>query len=107
MAVPDTDQLEEIQLTLIEDASFLSGLWTTSEVLGYFNRRQSQFLKQTQIVAAFQLLDWTPGQPNHALPEDWIDTILARWFDTPSGRFSPLPISDTFELDHYSPETAL
>ena len=107
MAVTDQDQLTEVQLRLIEDSTFSSGLWSTTEVLGYFSRRQSQFLAQTGIVAAIARLDWIPGQPDHDLPEDWLATRLARWHDTLSGTATPLPQSDVFELDHLDQQNTL
>jgi hypothetical protein len=107
MSLTDQDLLLTVEQRLIEDASFSSGLWTVAEVLGYANQRQTQFLKETHLVAAWADLDWTPGQPERDLPPDWIDTILARWRDTATGDYHVLPASDTFELDHVSPQTAL
>lgn len=103
----DADQLTEIASVLIEDASFTSGLWSLAEILGYFNQRQYRFLKETLIVAAWTTVVWVPGQPDATLPDDWIATLVARWHDTALNTYQVLPRSDSFELDHISPQTAL
>lgn len=107
MSIPDTDQLAEIASTLIEDSAFSSGLWSFTEVLGYLNQRQYRFLKETQLVAAWGTIPWTPGQPDSDLPTDWIATICARWYDAALNTYHVLPPSDSFELDHADPQTAL
>lgn len=105
--VTDSDLLLELQALLIEDASFSSGLWSLSEVLTYLNQRQYRFLKETRATAAWTVLGWIPGQPEGDLPADWIDTLAARWHDLVTDRYHPLAGSDSFELDHYDPQTAL
>ncbi len=107
MNLRDTHALATIQTALIEDASFSSGLWSTAEVLGYLIQRQSQFIKETHCVAAWADLPWIPGQPERDLPPDWVDTILVRWHDAALTDYYVLPQSDSFELDHVSPETTL
>src|SRR5258708_2631343 len=103
----DTDALTEIQNGLIEDATFSSALWMTAEVLGYFNLRQYAFLKRTRITASWTMVPWVPAQPEHDLPADWIDTIAARWHSFADETWTPVPRSDSFELDHASQDTAL
>lgn len=100
MATTDLELLALIRAALIEDASFSSGLWTLAEVLRYFNQRQYRFLKETTILVGLATLGWTPGQPAQDLPPDWIATVSARWHDFGSGRWYPLPPSDSFQLDH-------
>lgn len=107
MSVRDTEPLAEIQSALIEDATFSSGLWTSAEVLGYLNQRQYLFLKLTHLGVAWAELSVIPGQPDLDLPEDWIDTVLARWHDDLTDTYTVLPASDSFELDHADPQTAL
>lgn len=100
MAITDQDQLLEVQAVLQEDATFSNGLWTLAEVLGYFNQRQYRFLNDTKILAARADLPWIPGEAEHALPEDWMVTIAASWFDAASREVTPLPPSDSYEMDH-------
>jgi hypothetical protein len=99
MAVTDQDQLLELQAVLQEDATFSNGLWSLTEVLTYFNQRQYRFLFETKILAAWALIPWIPGEAQQPLPVDWITTIHAAWQALASGEWTPLPASDTFELD--------
>lgn len=103
----DAEVLTEVASATIEDALFSSGLWTITEILAYTNLRQQRFLKATRCVAGTAIIPWTPGQPEHDLPADWIDTILARWHSFVEDTWVPIPQSDSFELDHISPDTAL
>ena len=100
MSVTDTDQLTELQLALQEDATFSNGLWTPVEVLGYFNQRQYRFLKETGIIAAWAVIPWIPQETTQPLPPDWIATLAVLWQDLTTGIYTPLPPSDTWELDH-------
>ena len=100
MSVTDTDLLTEIQLALQEDATVSNGLWTLSEVRGYFNQRQYRFLKETGILAAWAVIPWVPQETTQPLPADWIATLAVLWQDLATGVYSPLPPSDTWELDH-------
>src|ERR1700682_444182 len=99
MAITALDQLGEIQATLQEDGTFSNGLWTLAEVVGYFNQRQYRFLFETKILAAIATLGWTPEEEQHALPDDWIATIAATWWDFASDEIFPLPRTDRFEMD--------
>lgn len=101
MSVTDLDQLQEIQLTLQEDATFSNGLWSLPEVLAYWNQRQYRFLFETKLVAAELTFSWIPGQPQMDLPPDWIDTILVGWHDLAAGNWRPLPPTDLFEASHH------
>lgn len=103
----DLEVLTEVTTGVIEDPSFSSGLWSLAEVLSYFNLRQQRFLKATRVTAAVAIVPWTPGQPEHDLPVDWIDTVCARWHSFVEETWVPIPQSDSFELDHITPETAL
>lgn len=101
MAITDTDQLTEIGLLLHEDpVAWSNGLWSLTEVLGYWNQRQYRFLKETQILAAWTTIPWTPAVPEQPLPVDWIVSIAAAWRDYVSGTSFVLPSSDQFETDH-------
>jgi hypothetical protein len=103
----DAEVLTQIADCLIEDPSYLSGLWALPEILAYANLRQQRFLKATKVVAAVAIIPWVPGQPEADLPVDWIDTVCARWHNFVLDTWVPLPQSDSFELDHVSPDTAL
>ena len=104
----ETDQLVEVRLVLQEDATFSNGLWTLPEVLGYFNQRQYRFLFETKILAARTAVNWTPGESQQPLPDDWIATIAAAWHDFATGQHTPLPKGDLFQMDHLlSPEQAV
>ena len=81
MSVTDLDLLGEIQLVLQEDATFSNGLWSLTEVIGYFNQRQYRFLFETKILAAGATIGWVPSVPQQPLPTDWITTIAAMWHD--------------------------
>src|ERR1019366_1420014 len=100
MAITDLDQLTELQLALQEDATFSNGLWTLAEVVGYFNQRQYRFLKETGIIAAWAVIPWIPQETTQPLPPDWIAPLAVLWQDLATGTYSPLPPSDTWELDH-------
>lgn len=107
MATTDLDQLTEIQAVLQEDAVFFNGIWTTAEVVAYFNQRQYRFLVETKLLASTITLGWIAGEPQQPLPPDWIATIAAAWHDLASGIWTPLPRSDFFEMDHLTgPEGA-
>jgi|SRR5665213_204103 len=103
----DTDAVGEITQAVIEEPTFASGLWTEAEILTYMNLRQYRFLKATRVIAATAIVPWVPGQPEHDLPADWIDTVTARWHSFADETWVPIPASDSFELDHLTPETAL
>ena len=107
MSVTDQDQLLEIQAVLQEDATFSNGLWTLTEVLGYFNQRQYRFLFETKILAAIQTIFWVPGQEQLPLPDDWITTIACTWHDYASDEIYPLPRTDRFEMDRLLGPTAV
>lgn len=103
----DAEVLTEVQSATIEDASFSSGLWTTAEVLNYMRLRQQRMLKATRVTAAVAIVPWVPNNPEADLPTDWIDTICARWHSFADERWFPIPQSDSFELDHLTPDTTL
>lgn len=103
----DTEVMTELANATIEDVAFASGLWTIAEILTYMNQRQQRFLKATRVTAATAIVAWVPGQPEAALPTDWIDTICGRWHSFADEKWFPIPQSDSFELDHLTPDTAL
>lgn len=103
----DAEVLTEIASSLIEDPAYLSGLWTVDEILTYMMQRQQRFLKATRVTAATAIVPWVPGQPESDLPQDWIDTICARWHSFADETWVPIPQSDSFELDHVTPDTTL
>lgn len=103
----DTEVLTEVASAVLEDGAFSSGLWTVAEILQYATLRQFRFLKRTRATAVYATLGWVPGQPEHDLPADHIETIAARWHSFVDDTWVPVPQSDSFELDHVTPETAL
>lgn len=108
MSVTDLDQLLEVQAILQEDATFSNGIWSLVEVLAYFNQRQYRFLVETKILAANATLGWIAGVVQQPLPPDWIATIATAWHDLVSDQWTPLPPTDSFEMDHIlSPEAAV
>lgn len=103
----DQEILTEVASAVLEDPAYLTGLWTLSEVLGYLNLRQQRLLKRTRVTAATAILPTTPGVPEYALPADWIDTIAVRWHSLVDDQWYPVDESDSFELDHITPDTTL
>lgn len=96
--------LSEVQQHLVEPtvdggATFGSGLWTVTEVIGYFNQRQYRFLKDTQILLTRAALPTTPNVNRQPYPSDWIVTSHASWQAT-DGSFVEIPRGDTWEADH-------
>jgi hypothetical protein len=103
----DTEILTEVATGVIEDPAYLSGLWTVAEVLGYLNLRNQRFLKRTRVVAAVAIIPWVPGQPEANLPTDWIDTVCCRWHSFVDDSWTSVDGTDSYELDHMTPETTL
>lgn len=99
--VVDTEFLNDLQWLLVEPqdggVTWPSGLWTPAEVLASINRVQSQFLRQTQITAAWAQLAVVSGTPTLGYPDDYILTqeiVLAA-----GGTSSELARSGTWQLD--------
>jgi hypothetical protein len=107
MSILDTDMIAEIADQLIETAGFSTALWSVAEVVRACNQRQDRFLKETQLLISTATLGWTPAQPEHDLPPDWVETMVASWHDSATDAWHPLPAADAFELDHMTPDTAL
>lgn len=103
----DAEVFAEVYSGVIEDPTFASGLWTNVELNAYANLRQQRFLKATRVCASVAIVPWVPGQPDANLPVDWMDTVCARWHSFAEEKWVPIPQSDSFELDHLTPETAL
>lgn len=106
MTLLDTVILGSIQLHLVEPldsgASWASGFWTVSEVVGYLNQRQYQLLKETLILIDTATLPTIPNVLRHALPQDWIATYDVQWHDADGG-WKELPQSDSYATDHAIP----
>lgn len=105
-ACTDAALLAEIQLALVEDATFSTALWSLAEVVRYMNQRQTRFLVETKCLTAWTTLQGIPGQALYDLPSDWIATVAAAWHDLTTGLWTPLPATDSFELDHLSHDYA-
>jgi len=104
MAITDQEVLDEIQETLIETqdsgATWSSGFWTVSEVIGYLNDVQYDFLKKTLLLVTPTTLNTIPNTRRHALPQDWIATYDAAFKSSAATPvYSPLSRSDERELD--------
>ena len=95
MAVLDTDQFTEVQNKLLEDAAFLSGLWTVAEVQALFNQRENRFNRDTKLMLAVEDVPVPAGTVQVVLPPDWIATQRAAWNDK-AGNFTPVERSSRF-----------
>lgn len=105
MAVLDTEFLNDLQWLLVEPqdggATWPSGLWIAAEVLASINRVQSEFLRRTEITAAWTIIPVIAGDPIVTVPQDYIlasDVI----FQGPTTA-KPLARSDEWELDRAIP----
>lgn len=103
MSITDQQVLSEIQSLLIEPVdggvTWASGLWTTSEVIGYLNQRQRRFLDETEVVVKHSSdIANIPNTLRHALPSDWISTSRVVFKD-PLGNYYEVPRADEFQLD--------
>ncbi len=102
----DQEVFTEIQYAMEETpndgASFLSDLWTISEVIDYLNQRQRQFLKNTGVVLSRDTLITIPTQVRHPLPDDFIAMYHVAW-RTPASKYYELRRGDLWEIDHGDP----
>lgn len=105
MAITDQTVLNEIQGHLVEPqdngATWASGHWTVSEVIGHLNNIQYDFLKRTQILLKRGSLATLPEVFRHDLPVDLISIHRVVWksADTPAV-YTEVPRSDGWEADH-------
>lgn len=107
MAITDMDQLVEIQQRLVEtDLTFTSGLWTLTEIAGYYNQRHNRFNRDTKLLLAQAAIPVTAGSPTADYPQDWIATQRASWKDTASGMYTPVERSDRFAAAMGMPTTS-
>lgn len=106
MSVTDIQVLNEIQYAVVEPvdggASYVSGLWSVDEVIGYLNQREHQFLHDTAAIFTRATLVSVPNTHRHILPADWIMTQRAAWHAA-DGSITELPRSDGWEADHALP----
>lgn len=103
MSVTDQTILEQIQRMSLEGsgdlgATWPSGMWTLTEVLGYLNQRQNRFLAATGLMWTVLETAITTGQSNQPNPTDWIATIFLA-YKTSAGLYRELPRLDALELD--------
>lgn len=103
-AVSDRVLTYEIQYHMLEPPSaaqeFLSGKWTRDEVLGYWNARQRQFLKDTMLVMEVGVVPTLPATLEHDLPPDWIATRAAAWAPSTLGSYyQEVPKGSGWEAD--------
>lgn len=104
MAVLDTEFLDDLQWLLVEPqdggVTWPSGLWTQAEVLAAVNRVQSEFLRRTEITAAWAKIEVTGGDPIVPVPQDYIlASEVIYGGDDATTPAIPLPRSDEWELD--------
>lgn len=99
--VGDTEFLNDLQWLLVEPqdggVSWPSGLWSVTEVLAAINRVQSEFLRRTEVTAAWAALPVTAGDGTVDLPTDYILTEDAVFADGTSA--TPLARADDWGLD--------
>lgn len=90
----DQELLNEIQYHMLETpndgASWISELWTDTEVLSYINSRQQRFLTETGIVVSRATLTTIPNTPRHTLPQDWIATRRMVWKTLTGNSYTPV-----------------
>jgi hypothetical protein len=101
----DTEFLNDLQWLLVEPqdggGTWPSGLWTAAEVLASINRVQSEFLRRTEITAAWVIIPVTAGDPIVTVPQDYI-LASELIFQGPTTA-TPLARSDEWELDRAIP----
>ena len=107
MAIADTTILSELQRVTLENtgdggATWPSGMWTLTEVLGYLNQRQARFLAAAGLTWTVAETAITISQSNQAAPVDWIATIFLA-YKSAAGQYRELPLMDALELDLASP----
>jgi hypothetical protein len=97
----DRDLLTELQFALIEPPdggdSWPSLIWTRPEVLDAVNSSIRALCRGVHLDVARVELPMTAGQPQLALPADWLATAYLVWADA-RGR-TPLGPADSFESD--------
>lgn len=103
MSITDQTILAEMQRVTLEGvgdlgATWPSGMWTLTEVLGYLNQRQDRFLAATGIMWTVNNTAVTTGQADQANPTNWIATLLVA-YKTSAGLYRELPRLDALELD--------
>lgn len=103
MAITDQAIFNEIQNSLLETpnsgASYSSGHWTASEVIGYANTRQQEFLKLTGILLTRATLSTIPQINRHTLPTAHITTHRVVYLSA-AGVYTEIPRGDGYEADH-------
>ncbi len=103
MAVTDQNILSDVQSLLAEPldggATWPSGQWTPSEVIGYLNDAQQELLSETAIVLTRATIACIPHLLHHTLPEGWIATQRAVWKRYDGRRFI-LSRGDLWQLNN-------
>lgn len=103
MAISSVDSISTVQRALQETVdgglSWASGHWTVAEVVGYYNQRQYQFLKETMILLKRSTINTLPSVQRHDYPTDWIATHRLVW-ESIDDEFTEVPRSDGWEADH-------
>lgn len=105
MSYTDQQLLADVQRLMIEPVidgglSWLSGLWTLDEVLGYANQRQQRFLADTCLVGGW-LQQTALAQEQQTVSEDTI-FIKHAVFEDEDGACTPL-----LPLSRYSADLAV
>lgn len=105
MAVLDTEFLNDLQWLLVEPQdgglTWPSGLWSVAEVLAAINRVQSEFIRRTEITAAWTILPVVAGTGAITVPQDYILTEEVIFSNGTTA--NPLARSDEWELDRAIP----
>jgi hypothetical protein len=104
MAITDRTILNQIQILTVENtgdlgATWPSGQWTKTEVLGYLNQRQNRFLAETGLMWTRLETAITIAQLAQANPTNWITTIFVA-HKSSAGVYRELPKMDVTELDY-------
>lgn len=101
MAVTAQEFFSDLQWLLIEPMdggiTFPSGLWRPEEMVASANRRQSEFLRRTEITAAWSLIPLGIGDGEVPLPGDYI--LTQEMMLNAGGTSNPLARTGAFQLD--------
>ena len=101
MSYTDRELLSDIQRLMIEPVdeglTWLSGLWSLDEVLGYANQRQQRFLADTCLVGGWFQLP-ALAQEQQDVPEETI-FIKHAVFENADGECTPLLPLSRFSAD--------
>lgn len=103
MSVTDQTILSEMQRITLEGsgdggATWPSGMWNSTEVIGYLNQRQNRFLAATGLFWTVREDAVVVAQAAQPHPTNWAATVFVAYRRC-NGPYVELPKMDQFELD--------